>query len=213
MRTRRIAIGAAAAAAIAGGAAVAVANNVGGKDPETQILSDAAKRLNVTPSELRQALSAAQDDQLDAAVKAGQLTQQQADDIRAHRKADGHVLGFGRGPGGPGFDGHHGGPMDMDAVAKALGLSQDELFTKLRSGKTLAEIAKAQGKSLDDVKAAVKKAVLAQLDADLKAGRITKAQRDEEAAEIDEHLAHFGERPPGFDGDHDHVGPPGFGHP
>ena len=58
----------------------------------------------MSPSELRDALAAAQDDQLDADVKAGRLTQEQADAIKAHRKEAGSVLG------GPGILHHRGGP-------------------------------------------------------------------------------------------------------
>lgn len=210
MSTRRKVIaGMATVAALAGGAAVAVAG--GDKQSEQAVLDGAAKRLGVTADELRSALGAAEDDQLDAAVKAGELTQEQADEIKAHRKQEGTVLGMGGRPGGPGFD-HHGGPGGpghfgpdlMGAAADALGLSERKLFAQLRSGKSLAQIAKAQGKSLDDVRAAVKAAATKRLDADVKAGRITQAQRDEMLEHLDDFIDHFGERPPG--------GPGRFGH-
>lgn len=50
-------------------------------------------------------------------------------------KADGH--GFG----GRGF----GGGMDLDVAAKALGVTADELRTELKAGKSLADVAKAEG--------------------------------------------------------------------
>lgn len=50
-------------------------------------------------------------------------------------KADGH--GFG----GRGF----GGGMDLDVAAKALGVTADELRTSLQAGKSLADVAKAEG--------------------------------------------------------------------
>ena len=59
------------------------------------MLDSAAKKLDVTPEKLRDALAAAQDEQLDAAVKAGKLTQKQADAMKAARKQSGHVLGGG----------------------------------------------------------------------------------------------------------------------
>ncbi len=43
---------------------------------------------------------------------------------------------------------HHGGPQ-LAAAAEYLGLSADELRTQLEGGKTLAEMAEAQGKSVD----------------------------------------------------------------
>jgi hypothetical protein len=156
----------------------------------------------VGANELRSALSAAEDAQLDAAVKAGRLTQEQADEMKRHRRREGTVLGFGHhGPAG--FDHRHGGPFLLDDVADALGISETALMKQLRDGKTLAAIAKANGKTLEEVKAAVKQAATDRLDADLKAGRITEEQRDWALDGLDEHIDHlgdfarFGPPPPG----------------
>ena len=195
MRVKRYVILSAAMAAAAAGAGGAIAATSGdnGKKAEQSILDDAAKRLNVSPDALRSALSAAEDAQLDQAVKDGTLTPAQADAIKAHRKADGRVLGGPGGPGrggpgfgpdGPGGHGPGGGPgVVFDAAASALGLKTDELATKLRAGKSIADVAKDQNKSLADVKSAITAAVTKQLDADVKAGRVTDAQR---TAELDE---------------------------
>jgi hypothetical protein len=80
-------------------------------------------------------------------------------------------------------------------VAKALGMTEAQLHDQLEDGKTLAQIAKAKNKDLDDVKAAVKKAATARLDQAVKDGDITKAQRDDMLEHLDEHLENFGERP------------------
>lgn len=197
MKIKRIIVASATAAAVIAGSAGAIAatNQDKGKQAEQAVLDDAAKRLNVAPSELRDALAKAQDAQLDQAVKDGTLTQQQADAIKARRKQDGRVLGGA----GRGFGHHGGGPGRLiDPAAKALGLSGQELATRLRSGKTLADVAKTENKGLADVKAAVKKAATEQLDAAVKAGRLTDAQRDAEVAELDEHIDRFAEgRGPG----------------
>src|SRR6185436_6967261 len=148
-RRTRIAAVAAAGALVAGGTGVAVATTR--SDDATQrenaVLSDAAKRLDVSPSELRYALRKAEDAQLDADVKAGKLTQEQADAIKQRRSQDGTVLGGPGGPhpGGPRFFGgdHHrggGGPFEIGGtIADALGLEPDELFDQLRSGKSLED--------------------------------------------------------------------------
>jgi hypothetical protein len=220
VKIKRIIVASATAAAVVAGSAGAIAatNQDKGKQAEQAVLDDAAKRLNVAPAELRDALAKAQDAQLDQAVKDGTLTQQQADAIKARRKQDGRVLGGGgRGPGGAGrgFGHHGGGPGGLiDPAAKALGLSSQELATRLRAGKTLADIAKTENKDLADVKAAVKKAATEQLDAAVKAGRLTDAQRDAEVAELDEHIDRFAEgRGPGrFDRGHGDRGhDPRFG--
>jgi hypothetical protein len=214
MRRRHIAVVAAAGALVVGGAGVAVATSRSdeAKQREDAVLSDAAKRLDVQPSELRDALAKAEDAQLDADVKAGRLTQAQADLIKQRRSEAGTVLG-GPGPGGPGF-GHHGpgghfelgraargGPGDlMKAAADALGISEARLFSELRGGKSLAAIAKAHGKSFDDVKAALKAALKKHLDEEVAEGDITRAQADEMLARMTEHLDDFGRfggrRPP-----------------
>lgn len=201
MKRKHLIAGAVTVAALAGGTAGAIAATSDHKATENAVLSDAAKQLGVSAADLRNALANAEDAQIDAAVKAGKLTQAQADEIKAHRKAEGTVLGFGgrgHGPGGPG--GPHGGRFLLTDAAKAIGISERSLLTQLRDGKTLTAIAKAKGKSLADVKAAVKQSATARLDADLKAGRITQAQRDEEVGELDEELSHLGD----FRGFHDH---------
>jgi len=47
---------------------------------------------------------------------------------------------------------HHGGkPPDLDDLAQKLGLSTDDLTTQLKNGTSLADIAAAQGVSLDSI--------------------------------------------------------------
>jgi hypothetical protein len=205
MKRKHLIAGAVTVAALAGGTAGAIAATSDEKAAEQSVLNDAAKQLGVSATDLRNALAQAEDAQIDAAVKAGSLTQAQADEIKAHRKADGTVLGFGhgRGPGGPGDHGPHGGRFLIADAAKAIGISERSLFAALHDGKTLTAIAKAHGKTLDEVKAAVKQAATARLDADLKAGRLTQAQRDEEVSELDEEISRLG--------DFGRFGP-GFGH-
>jgi hypothetical protein len=206
MRRTRIAAIAAAGALVAAGSGVAVATTRSddAKEREQAVLADAAKRLDVEPSELRDALSDAENAQLDADVKAGRLTQEQADAIKERRARSGTVLGgpgwFGHG-GPHGFRGHHrGGPFEItEAAAKALGISEDQLWERLRDGKTLEQIAKAEGKSLDDVRSAVSKALKERFDAAVKAGKLTRAQADEMLEHLTERLDDIGDLrfPPG----------------
>jgi hypothetical protein len=199
--TRTVLISSAVLALGAGaGAAVAASGGDDGKKAEDAVLIDAATRLNVSPNALRSALGAAEDAQLDQAVKDGKLTQAQADALKQRRQQEGRVLGIPGGhpgfapggpggPGGPGFGGMRG-PFGagLDAAAGALGMTRAELLQQLRAGKSIADVAKAKGKSTDDVKAAIKAAVTKQLDADVNAGRITADQRQHVLGELDEHL-------------------------
>jgi phage antirepressor YoqD-like protein len=218
MNARRIAALALAGGLLAGGtgAAIAAVTKDDGKKAEQAVLADAAKRLNVSPEKLRDALSAAQDAQIDQAVKDGTLTQKQADAIKARRKQSGRVLGgpFGGPPGfrghGPGF-GPHGGARGVifPDLAKALGLTRTQLFEQLRDGKSIADIAKAKGKSLDDVRAAVKADAKQRADKAVKDGDLTQAQADEMLAHLDDALDHIGDaQPPMFRGHHRNGGAP-----
>ena len=159
-RKRAVAIGAAMTLAVAGGG-VAYAAATGG-DQRDALLRDAAQRLNVSPDELRSALQGAFSDQLDQAVRAGRLTQEQADRIEQQVRAHGLPLG------GPGIDGHGfgvGGPMGgpghgpfgagLDAAATYLGLTRAQLGRQLMNGRSLADVAKAQGKPVDGLEQAM----------------------------------------------------------
>jgi flagellin-like hook-associated protein FlgL len=198
MGARRIAAIALSGALIAGGtgAAIAAVTKDDATKDEQAVLDDAAKRLDVTPDKLREALAAAQDAQLDQAVEDGRLTRRQADAIKAARKRSGRVLGPLGGPGfGKGF--HRGpgrgvfafrpGPLGSE-LAKALGTTQAELREQLRAGKSIADVAKANGKSLDDVRAALKTAAKTRLDKAVKNGDITREQADAMLERIDEKI-------------------------
>src|SRR3954470_11646878 len=63
------------------------------------------------------------------------------------------VAAGGQGPGGPG--GRGGGPPGAQAIGTYLGMTSAELRTALQSGKTLAEIAKAQGKTVSGLEDAI----------------------------------------------------------
>lgn len=189
---RKLIAGSLAALVVAGGTAGAIAAS-NAKDDEQAVLADAAKRLGVGTDELRDALSEAEDAQLDAAVKAGRITQAQADEIKQHRADEGTVLGLGGHRGGPGFGGPTGFSREtLAAAAKALGVSESKLFSKLRAGDA-------------DARAAVKTAATASLAQKLKAGDITQAQHDEVLDHLDELIEHLGDGPPGFG----HHGGPG----
>jgi hypothetical protein len=193
---------------------VATSSSDDAKEREQAVLADAAGRLDVDAGELRDALGAAQDAQLDAEVKAGRLTQAQADAIKQMRERSGLVLG---GPGHPG--GRHergfgvrGGPGRgpgeiLGAAAKALGITEARLMRQLRDGRSLQEIAKASGKDYADVRAAIRAAVKADLDEAVKDGDLTQEQADAMLEHLSEHLedGRFGGPP---DGPRFRGGPP-----
>jgi hypothetical protein len=184
-----LAVGVAALALVGGAGAALAGGGLGFGNDRQALLNDAAKRLDVTPEKLQEALTGAYGDRLDAAVAAGTITQAQADELKQRAKDSGGVPFFG-GDGHGGFGPHrgHGGGMSLDAAATYLGLSQTELRTELESGKTLAEIATAGGKTAAGLKQALSDAAKSKLDAAVKAGTLTQAQADELQTRLDAQL-------------------------
>ena len=157
-----------------------------------------AATLGVNQAKLEAALKTAGNATVDEALSKQEITKAQADAMKARVQAgeydffsDGRDGFDGRGGnrdggrdngpdgrGAPGGD-RIGGPELMDATAKALGLSSEELRTQVKSGKTITEIATAKKIDVKTVQAAVIAAYKTQLEAAVKAGKLTQAQADE----------------------------------
>jgi hypothetical protein len=197
---RRLLIGLSilAVCAFAGGAYAATSAT----SPKQAFLNDVAGRLHVSPQRLKSAVQGALQDRLNAAVKAGRLTQAQANRIekrlREGRIAPLAFLGpalLGAGPllpVGPGQLPLHpglwprargfmfrvpafGGGL-LATAARYLGVTPVQLFKQLGSGKSLAQVAGANGKSVAGLESAIVAAERTRLDEARKAGLITGAQ-------------------------------------
>lgn len=213
LATKRNLVVGAAVVAVAVGAGTAVAKTSGVFDPKAEheaFDATVAKKLGVTQQKLEDAYKGAALERLDAAVAAGRLTKEQADALR-QRIESGDLLGPGLslGPRGFGAIDHHGpfGPPGdkLNAAADYLGLSVAALTTKLQSGQSLADVAKAQGKSVDGLKQALIADAKAKLDQAVKDGKLTNAQRDEILAGLESHIDDLINRT-GFDGPAGHSG-------
>jgi predicted transcriptional regulator len=184
MRMKQIVlVGAFVAILVIGGGVAAAGGGIGGD--QDAFLNDVAKRLNVTPAALKAAVKGASDARIDAAVAAGKITKEQGDAMKK-RTAEGGVPflgggqhGFGGPHGGPGRGFGDHGPKSLAAAAKYLGLTEAELHAQLESGKTLAQIAKDKGKTVDGLEKALTADTKAKLDAAVKDGKITQAQADD----------------------------------
>lgn len=214
---RKVIAGAAAALAVggagAGVAATKLATNSPGEESKA-IVNDAAKTLGVEPSKLSAALKKAYEDRIDAAVAAGRLTKAQGDELK-QRIESGDFPFFGPPAFGPGFGAPHLFFHGLDGAATYLGLTEDELHSRLESGKTLAQIAKAQGKSVDGLKAALVKDAKTHLDVAVKAGRLSPVEEKQILADLQQHVDDLvnGKLPDRFPGRHgfgfrDRQGPP-----
>lgn len=213
MRTK-LAIGAGAALAVAGGGAAFAASQGTPAAASEAIIDDAAKELGVGSAELTEALENALEKRVDEAVASGRLTSEQGAELKA-RIASGAVplIGLRGGHARHGDLGHGHG---LDAAATFLGLTEAVLRERLRAGETLAGVAKAEGKAVAGLVAALVAAEKAELAEAVGAGRLTGAQRDRIVEGLEERVTERVNgtfRGPGFrggrgSGERHHGGPP-----
>lgn len=165
---------------LAAAGAVTAARAISPGDESKAVIADAAGQLGIEPAALSDALKQALKNRIDAAAKAGRLTNEQATKLKDRiDNADGLPLfggprGFGHhfGPGHPGLFGA------LDAAAGYLGLTQAELREALVNS-TLAEIAKNKGKSVDGLVQALVADARSRIDAAVADGRLTQEQAAE----------------------------------
>lgn len=206
-KTRTLAIAGAAVAVAAGavGAALATTGSSSPKEAATAFIHDVATRLGVSDAKLTTALKDASAARIDQALKDGKITQAQADELKARiQSGDAPLLGP------PGF-GHRGGFGDrgprvdvLAAAASYIGKTEAELRTALEGGKTLAQVAKDEGKTVEGLKDALAAAAKTDLDAKVKAGDLTEAQAkailDRLTSNLDDVVNGTGPRGPGMGG-------------
>ena len=211
---RAVAAGVVAVLAVAGGGAAIAATNSSSPQQESKALvADAASQLGISSAKLTEALQTALENRVDAAVAAGRLTEAQGKELKARIEAgDVPLVALGPGPGGPGFH-HHGGP-GLDGAATYLGVTEAQLHTALESGKTLADVAKANGKTVDGLVAAMVADAKEHIAAEVAAGRMTEAQQTQILSDLEQHITdmvngQLPDRGPGGRG----FGPPPMGAP
>ena len=185
-------------------------------------IADVATAKGVAIDTVVDALYADLKAHIDAHVAAGDITQEQADARLADAKT--RITGMvnmagplrGKGPGGHGDRmGHRGGPRFVtESLAKALGMTVDELKAEIKSGKTLVQIASDKNVSLETVKDQLLADYTAKEQAEVAEGKHTQDEVDAKIAEFKTRLDDIvnGVRPmKGPDGRGDHRGMGGRG--
>ena len=180
----KLAAGAGAAIAVVGAGGAIAATKLSPEAESKAVVEDAAKQLGVTPAKLRAALEQAVENRIDQAVKDGRLTAEQAEAMKQRLESGDFPLFGGPMFGGKGL--HHHLHVGIEAAASYLGVTEAELRQQLRDGKTLAEVAKAEGKSVDGLVDAIVAAEKKELDEAVAAGKLTKAQRDAIVAKLEQ---------------------------
>lgn len=178
--------------AVLAGAGGAVAATQGSSDGLRQAyLNDLANRLGVSSSTLTTAMKAALDDQINAAVTAGRLTQTQANALEQRIAQSGGAPFLGRSLGRRGLGVGIGSGLQTGntAAAQYLGISKATLRTDLQSGKSLAQItASIPSKTVTGLEAAITAADKTRVDTALANGRITTPQEQQILSELSSRL-------------------------
>jgi lambda repressor-like predicted transcriptional regulator len=174
---------AALAVVFGGGAGLAAA---GSANPASSFLGDVAERLGISQGKLENAIEEATIARIDAAVAAGDLTKEQGDELKRRvRSGDAPSIlpNFRGGPGlmfgRPGVPFMPGPETDLlDAAAGYLGMDADDVHQALHAGKSLADLAKDKGKSVDGLEQALRDAIREDADKAVDDGALTQEQAD-----------------------------------
>jgi hypothetical protein len=192
-------------ASLATVAALAVAAPTAGAAERPSLVDAVAAKLGVSPDKLRDAFKTALAQRVDAAVAAGNLTPEQGAKMK-ERIAKGHGLGLGAGNG---LAKRHKAFADRIAKAKAkakakgrgpaaeyLGMTHQELVAELRAGKSLAQVARAKGKSVAGLVAAMVAPAKAALAKAVENHRLDAKRADEILERVTEGVEKLVERAP-----------------
>jgi polyhydroxyalkanoate synthesis regulator phasin len=192
IRRKLIALTALGLAAAGAGGALAASKLSSPNDESRSVLNDAAKELGVQPSELSAALKKALSDRVDEGVKDGRLTKTEGDALKARINSSEFPL-FGVPSGEHGRFGLIApDPMgELSTAADYLGLTQEQLRDRLNSGKTLAQIANEQDKSVAGLVDKLVEQKKARIEEAVKDGGLTRTQADEILAKISGAVADF----------------------
>src|SRR5262245_37399086 len=188
--TSKRAVVAASALSLVVGAGGALAASKSSSARRDGFLARVAGHLGISTQKLEDATKAAAIDQVNADLEAGRITKEQADELKAQiEKGDVPPLLFG-GPRRFGDFGHmpFGAHGHLSAAADYLGLTVPQLFQKLANGRSLADVAKAQDKSVDGLKKAIVDGAKKDLDQAVENGFLTEAQAKEALSALQSRL-------------------------
>jgi hypothetical protein len=202
-----------------GGAAIAASQS---ESPASTFFDSVAKHLGISSEELEDATKAAAVDQVDKALADGRITEEQADELKSRIESGDApwllgpgVFGFrGHGPNAPRADHPFFFQDKLEPASDYLGLTPTELLERLRSGKSLADVAKAEGKSVDGLKQAILDAAKSALDDAVARESLTQDQADAIYERLQDFIDELvnGKIPAPFGGrlEQPFGGPPGF---
>lgn len=185
-RRRKLTFASAAAvglvvAGLGAAGAIGASRVLSSSDESKAVIDDVAAQLGVEPSALSDALKEALENRIDDALADGRLSAEQAQRLRERLDSQEYPQLFGGGHHGFGHRGFSAHLGFLDEAASYLGISVTELRDELRD-KTLAEIAREQGKSASALVDRLVATQTKRIDEAVADGRLT----DEQAAELKE---------------------------
>jgi hypothetical protein len=199
--SRNVLAAAAVAALLAGGGAALAATSGGGGTASgtasaaattdgaaadrgarrAEFASALASALGIDASKVQSALDAIRGTRPEPGQVAAALASELGVDVSEVEAA---LEQIGLPPGGP----HRGPGPGLEAAADYLGLSQNELRDALMSGKSLADVAKSQGKSVQGLEDALVADATEHLNEAVADGRITQAEANARLGELNERV-------------------------
>ncbi len=189
----KIGVGLIAATLTLGGGAVAATHTLAAgsaPNPVRQAACQAyqgkfAQNLGITTQQLQDARKKTANQVIDEKLAAGMITAEQAQQAHARvNSATGVCERIGQ-------DGARDKVLDearkveLKAVAQKLGITEQQVVQELRGGKSLAQVAQAHNVGRDDLKAMMRAALKTDLDARVKAGKLTAEQETKALAAFD----------------------------
>ena len=144
-----------------------------------QYLQDLANRLGVSVSTLQQDKLASADDVIAQLVKDGKLTQNQANQLKQRLASHQACTGKGKGLWGRGVmmqSLKQYLPAVATQVAQGLHMTSTQLMSQLQSGKSLSDIATAQGVSAAQLQTIVTNAIQSAVNKAVSDGNLTQQQ-------------------------------------
>jgi hypothetical protein len=173
------ALGATAALFVGGASALADGGKNGGGQSAThcdQLLAKIAEKRGVTPDQLRADIQAKLLARIDAAEKSGKISSERADALRA-RVTGGNLCRAGK------VRHHRAARGLLGAAAAYLGLDREQLRAQL-PGTSLVALAGKQGKSEDQLVAAMVAPAKARLAKAVTGGKLSQTQADNALARL-----------------------------
>lgn len=164
---------------------------------QTKSLADIATAHGKQPADVAKALKDAANARIDQAATARNLTPDQVNQMKT--QVDQHIDqlmtqvlpkgGPGRG-GDFGFGGRGIFGQGLDVAAQAIGITTQQLRQEL-PGHSLADVAKAHGKTANDVATALKNAANQKIDQTATAKGLTADQVNTMKTNVDQHIDQF----------------------